>query len=111
MDGWETILVCDNTDGVTAPLKCTYQQSIGTIWSESTSESMGIDSTISETISAGLFETFETQIGISVTTEYDWTHVSEQTTQLVVTTTETMYAQPGEHLHLEQAVGKHIRKT
>ena len=79
MDGWETVLTCDNTDGVTAPLKCTYRQQIGTIYSESTSESMAIDSTVSETISAGLFDLFSTDIGFSTTTSYDWTQVSQQT--------------------------------
>jgi len=46
VDGWDTILVCDNVNGV-EDLACTYQQSIGTVYSQSTSESMGIDETIS----------------------------------------------------------------
>ena len=107
MDGWETVLTCDNTDGVTAPLKCTYRQQIGTIYSESTSESMAIDSTVSETISAGLFDLFGTDIGFSTTTSYDWTHVSQQTMQEVVTITVEAEAYPGEQLILQQAIGKH----
>ena len=107
MDGWDTILVCDNTNGLTAPLKCTYQQSIGTVYSESTSESMGIDSTISEAISAGLFDSFGIEIGVSLTTSYDWTQVSEQTQQTVITITVEAEAYPGEQLILQQAIGKH----
>ena len=104
MDGWQTILVCDNIDG-TSPFPCTYEQSIGTVWSESTSQDMGIDYTIEETISAGLFDIFGADIGISSTTSYDWTYVSELTQQSVVTVTLELTAQPGEQVILEQAVG------
>ena len=67
---------------------------------------MGIDSTIEETISAGLFDLFGTDLGISQTTSYDWTHVSEQTQQTVVTIIVNAKANPGEVLILEQAIGK-----
>ena len=107
MDGWETILVCDNIGG-TSPFPCEYAQSIGTVWSESTSEDMGIDYTIEETISAGLFDLFSADVGISTSTSYDWTHVSEQTQEEVVTITLSLTAQPGEQVVLEQAVGAFI---
>lgn len=105
VDGWDTVLVCNNVDGNTE-LKCDYQQSIGTVWSSSTSESFDIDQTIEETISAGFFGLFETELGLSATTAYDWTQTSEQTMQNVVTITVETTVNPGEELVLEQAIGQ-----
>lgn len=105
VDGWQTILVCDNIGG-TSPFPCSYEESIGTVWSESTSQDMGIDYTIEETISAGLFDIFGVDLGISATTSYDWTHVTEKTQQNVITVTASLTAQPGETVILEQALGQ-----
>jgi len=105
VDGWDAVLVCNNVDGSTV-LDCDYQQSIGTVWSSSTSESFEIDTTIEETISAGFFGLFETELGLSQTTSYDWAQTSEQTMQNVVTITVGTTVNPGEQLVLEQAIGQ-----
>jgi len=104
-DSYDTILTCDNTGG-SNDLACSYQQSIGTVYSESTTESMGIDQTISVAISAGLFDLFEVELGFSVTTSYDWTHTSELTMSVVETITVEAVASPGTKLVLDQAVGQ-----
>jgi len=104
-DFYDTILECDNVYG-TEDLVCSYQKSIGTVYSESTSESMGIDQTISVAITAGLFDLFEVELGVSVTTSYDWTQTSELTMSEVETITVEAVAPAGSKLILEQAVGQ-----
>ena len=105
VDDWETIIVCDNVNG-NHDLGCEYKEIVGTVWSDSTSESMGIDYTISETISAGLFDIFSADIGISASTSYDWVHVTEETQQVATEIKVTLVAEPGTTQTLEQAVGK-----
>merc|ERR1712126_134913 len=47
-------------------------------WTSSASESMSIDTTIEEAMSASFFSFFSEDIGMSTTTGYDWTHTSSE---------------------------------
>merc|ERR1712136_156069 len=76
-DSWVTIDEIDNTDNDNKA-KATYTKVIGTTWTSEASESMSIDSTIEESMSAGFFNFFSDDIGISVATGYDWTHTSSE---------------------------------
>merc|ERR1712126_155178 len=76
-DGWATIIQCDNTQSSTE-LLCSYTKTIGTTWSQSAQESMSIDTTIDYAMHAGFFDMFSEDLGISVSTGYDWTHVSSE---------------------------------
>jgi len=49
---------------------------------------------------------FETELGLSLTTEYDWTQTSEQTMEVVNTITVAATAPAGYTLILDQAVGQ-----
>merc|ERR1712136_306247 len=71
------IIQCDNTQSSTE-LLCSYAKTIGTTWSQSSQESMHWDTTIEYAMHAGFFNMFSEDLGISVTTGYDWTHVSSQ---------------------------------
>lgn len=76
-DSWATIIQCDNTQS-SVDLSCSYEKTIGTTWSSSAQESMSIDATIESAMHAGFFDMFSEDLGISVSTGYDWTHTSSQ---------------------------------
>jgi len=76
-DHYVTIMQCDNSNS-DVETKCTYIKKIGTTWSTEASESMSIDTTIEESMSASFFSFFSDDIGISVSTGYDWTHTSSE---------------------------------
>jgi len=103
-DGWSTILVCDNTDGI-VDTECEYQLTQGTTWSESTSNSFSIDVGVEYAISAGLFGLFSSELSVSAETGYDWVHVSEVTTSEAQTFTVRGTAPAGYTLKIEQAIG------
>jgi len=103
-DGWSTILECDNVDGI-VDTECEYQLTLGTTWSESTSNSFSIDAGVEYAISAGLFGLFSNEIGVSSQTGYDWTDVSEVTTSDAQTFTVRSTAPAGYTLVIEQAIG------
>jgi len=103
-DGWSTILICDNTDGI-VDTECEYQLTQGTTWSESTSNSFSIDVGVEYAISAGLFGLFSNELCVSGETGYDWTGVSETTTSKAETFTVKGTAPAGYTLKIEQAIG------
>merc|ERR1712038_667902 len=103
-DEYDVVLVCDNLLGQ-ATTKCTYQQTIGTAFSESASQGMSVSGAVSNAIHAGLFRLFSEDLDISVTTGYDWTHVSEATQSEQITMKIEAEAPPGTVLIIEQAVG------
>jgi len=76
-DEWKTVASYDNS-GSNLPSTFTYKYVIGTSWSTQMSEGMSIDSTVSAEMSAGFFDIFETKIGASVTTGYNWNEVSTE---------------------------------
>ena len=95
----QVVLVCDNLLGQ-ATTKCTYQQTIGTAFSESASQGMSVSGAVSNAIHAGLFRLFSEDLDISVTTGYDWTHVSEATQSEQITMKIEAEAPPGRFLFL-----------
>jgi len=103
-DGWEVALYCDNTMGSVSTY-CSYCKTIGTSYSSSLSASMSIDQTIEEELSAQFFDLFGSSIGISVTTGYNWEHVSSETQDVAVGISVDAEAPAGMVLTIEQAVG------
>jgi len=76
-DNWETVASYDNSNSH-LPSTFTYKYTIGTSWSTEMSEGMSIDETVSAEMSAGFFDIFESKIGMSVTTGYNWNEVSTE---------------------------------
>jgi len=76
-DQWVVIMQCDNTNN-DVEAKCRYVKTIGTTWSTSALDSMSIDETIEDSMSAHFFKLFSTEIGKSQTTGYDWSHTSSE---------------------------------
>jgi len=83
-DRWKTIDQCDNTQS-RAEISCSYKKEIGTTWSEEAKESMSIHKTIEAKMQASFFEMFSAELGTSVTTGYDWSHVSTQAKSVIET--------------------------
>ena len=54
-------------------------KTMGTTYTESYSNSMSLDITIKNEMSASFFGLFSEKLGISVSTGYDWTYVSSET--------------------------------
>merc|ERR1711962_329814 len=71
------IMQCDNSNN-DLEAKCRYVKTIGTTWTAEASKSMSIDTTIEASMSASFFSFFSTEIGVSITTGYDWGHTSSQ---------------------------------
>merc|ERR1712064_222228 len=76
-DQYVTIMQCDNSNN-DVEAKCTYTKTIGTTWTTEVSNSMSIDATIEYAMSASFFSFFSEELGISVSTGYDWTHTSSE---------------------------------
>ncbi len=77
-DRYTLVLFCDATDAI-QDTTCTYTKTVGSAYTNSVEESMSIDATIAYELSEQFFGLFEESIGISVSTGYDWGHVSEET--------------------------------
>ena len=52
---------------------------MGTTYTESYSNSMSVDVTVKNEMSAKFFDIFSEKIGISVSTGYDWSYASSET--------------------------------
>lgn len=103
-DGWHTIMQCDNCQSDVETL-CQYTKTIGTTYTSEAQESMSIDVTIEESMSTSFFKLFETQIGISLTTGYDWTQTSSEAKSETHEYTVRTTVKPGELLVIEGAHG------
>jgi len=76
-DGWQPITSLDNSQShVEAPF--TFQQTIGTTWSNEVSESMSVSERVEESISENFFGVFEASLGFSIETSMDWGSVTKQ---------------------------------
>jgi len=76
-DSWKTVASFDNTQS-DLPATFTYKYFIGTSWSHEMSDSISIADTISAEVKAGFFDIFETNLGVSETTGYDWSETSSE---------------------------------
>jgi len=68
---------CDNMNN-DVETKCSYTKTIGTTWTTEASNSMSIDATIEASMSSSFFGFFSAELGLSVSTGYDWTQTSSQ---------------------------------
>ena len=66
---------------------------------------MSVDETVEYAMEAQFWEIFKESMGISISTGYDWGHVSSETRSDQVTITLEAEAPPGLVLVIEQAVG------
>ena len=101
-DGWEVVLVCDNTLGLT-PATCSYSQTIGTAFSDSISEGMSVDTTVETELANQFWGLFSLGLGVSESTGYDWSHTTEATKSEQVTVSVEAEAPAGYILVIEQA--------
>jgi len=76
-DHYVTIMQCDNMNN-DVETKCSYTKTIGTTWTTEASNSMSIDATIEYSMSSSFFGFFSEELGLSVSTGYDWTQTSSQ---------------------------------
>jgi len=104
-DSYEVVLWCDGRDAV-VETKCKYEKTIGTAFSDEISKGMSIDVTIEAELSFQFWEIFEARMGLSVSTGFDWRHVSTQTKSEQKTITVEGTVPPGYVLIIEQAVGR-----
>jgi len=103
-DRFVVVFSCDNTMGAFAKT-CNYDGTIGTRYSDSLASDMRIDATIEEELTSQFFGLFSENLGFSLTTGYDWEHVSDLTMGPLTSKSITAEAPPGYVLVIEQAVG------
>jgi len=104
-DYWNTVMTCDNSQSA-VETTCTYQKSIGTTWTQTAQNSFNIDEGIEESMKAGFFDFFEVEIGISINTGYDWTHISTEAKEEVETYTVSQIVPSHTILVIEGAEGE-----
>jgi len=104
-DGWETIATLDNT-GSNVEVPFTFEQTIGTTWSNEVSENNHISSRVEESISANFFGEFGVTVSVSEETGMDWGSVTRQEKSETVTYTVGPIKVPaGEMLWVQAAIG------
>ena len=86
--------------------ECWFQLTLGTTWSESTSNSFGIDAGVKYSISAGLWNIFSNELEVSASTGYDWTQTNTVTQSDAETYTVKVTVGPGTTAIIEQVVGR-----
>merc|ERR1719153_997744 len=104
-DSWKAVASFDNTQS-DLPATFTYKYIIGTSWSHEMSDSMSISDTISAEVKAGFFDIFETSIGASSTTGYDWSETSSEAQSETKEFTVSTEIPGGRMVQIQQAKGK-----
>ena len=66
---------------------------------------MKIDTSIEAEFKTSLFDIFETKLGVSATTGFDWTHAGSKVYDSIVEIDVITTVQPGKFLKVQQAVG------
>ena len=66
---------------------------------------MKIDASIEAEFKTSLFDIFETKLGVSVTTGFDWSHAGSKVCDSIVEIDVITTVQPGKFLKVQQAVG------
>lgn len=103
-DAFDTVVVCDATNA-NATSQCVYSKSIGSVYSDETSNSMSISTDISYQMQVSMSLIFSAELGASLETGYDWS----KSTATMVSRDETFEVvaeiPPGLILTVEQAVG------
>ncbi len=70
-DSYANVMTCENYSS--SSITCSYTESIGTSYTYEASESMSVSVAVEETIQAGLADIFSVSLGISASTNHDWT--------------------------------------
>jgi len=104
-DSWQVIGAFDNSQS-TNEAEFSYAHTVGTEWSAEVQQHFSYSAAITAELKASFFKTFESTIGSSITTGYDWSKTSSQAKSESTTTTVTIKVPAGERLQLERAVGK-----
>jgi len=104
-DGWENVVICDNSKGLDNVADCSYSISIGTSYSTSVSKTMQISATVEESIQTELEGVFSATVSASFTTGFDWTKTSDLVKTKDTTISVDTQVQPGNTLIIQQAVG------
>lgn len=106
VDGYQAVMQCDNSASQHTPMSCRYTKVVGTGYTDSWSESMSIDESISVSMKESLYGIFEEEIGISISTSFNWgtagSEVFNEQTELEI----TINVDPGYILRIEQADGE-----
>lgn len=103
-DKFEVVLRCDAT-GAIDTIGCNYIKKIGLIFGQEMSESTSVSSTLKAELTAEFMGIFESTIGVSTTTGYDWTHSSSVSSSTLLEFEVIANAPAGLILTIEQAVG------
>jgi hypothetical protein len=103
-DSYNMVLICDATNAA-ADTECNYMKTVGTMYTETYSNSMSLDVTIKTEMSAKFEGLFSASVGVSVSTGYDWTSTSSETTSKEEKIEIKAVAPAGYVLRVEQAVG------
>lgn len=103
-DGWQAVTTIDNTwSNVSSQFS--YTKTVGTTFSDSVTNSIGVSATVSKAISASFFDIFSSTIGLSLTTDYDWTSTDTETRSETKTFKVDVDIPPGVRVSVEEAVG------
>jgi len=103
-DEWATIMQCDNTMS-SVETTCAYSKTIGTTWTEETTNSFNIDASIEFSMTESFFGLFEDTLSISATTGYDWSKTSSQAKSETETFQVTVKAPPYTLVQINGAEG------
>jgi len=103
-DSFEVVLDCDATNAI-VDSECNYMKTMGTTYTETYSNSMSLDVTVKAAMEAKFFDFFSEKIGVSVSTGYDWSHVSSETVNKEESIEIKGTAPAGYVLRIEQAIG------
>ena len=103
-DRFEVVMLCDATLAE-SDVECNYIKTIGTSYTETMSSSMSLDVTVENEMKEKFFGIFESTLSVSVTTGYDWSFVSSETTSEEHSVQIQASAPSGYVLRIEQAVG------
>jgi len=104
VDDFDVVLKCDALQSP-QEVTCQYTKTIGTHWEDEIKKQFNISARVSAEIQGHFFKLFSANIGVSVNTGYDWTHISIETMSEEVSVQVESSAQPGQLLIIEQAVG------
>jgi len=104
-DQWIPVASYDNSQS-DIDVMFEYKYTVGTSWSEEMSSGSDISVTVEETMQAGFWSIFSSELGVSASTGYNWQSVSASAQAEETTTTIAMTVPPGMVVSVEQTVGR-----
>eukprot|EP00091_Calanus_sinicus_P019745 TRINITY_DN5071_c0_g1_i3.p2 TRINITY_DN5071_c0_g1~~TRINITY_DN5071_c0_g1_i3.p2 ORF type:complete len:154 (-),score=23.82 TRINITY_DN5071_c0_g1_i3:114-575(-) len=103
-DSWIVITQLDNSQS-NWETDFTFEQIKGTSWSHESSESMSVGTSVEASFKESFFGVFESSIGYSASTGYNWGSVDSTTKSDAKSYTIHMAVPPHEKVQIEAAVG------